>query len=166
MPLTTILTLATTFGTLPSVLLSRTADFRHVFGGLKFHVKLAFIYGMCSFVVSPLLGASVSRLATYGWPAFWVGVLPLMHSHASQRVSIWWIAYLILSWLPWLLARADFSYSLIISLCSVGVLTGYAVSLWCLRLQPSRVPVKSESQVFTDLVRRETVGGQGIGVGE
>jgi len=74
-------------------------------------VVIGLLYGLASFLIGPMLGASVNRLIGYGWPAFWLAV-PFLASNyrwfpeqgsdrsvpVSLRLLIWQVSTCSLPW--------------------------------------------------------------------
>ncbi len=87
-PLSTLAIMLTTFGTGPLMFFSRADRPSQIW------MRVAMLYGLAAFAMAPLLGAAIERLASYGWPLFWLYVPRRGESPAS------WIIYLIVSWLP------------------------------------------------------------------
>jgi hypothetical protein len=118
LPLFTLLTLLTLFGSGPLLIIAaRKAQLwstRHPFA-----VQLAAVYGLLSFLLGPSLGDWIDRLIGYGWPLFWIGVPYLIRHAASsgltpalpERTSL--VSLLLISWLPPLLGYSR--YTLVLS---------------------------------------------------
>jgi hypothetical protein len=71
---------------------------------LPFPIALAFLYGLASYLMGPLLGDWVDRLVGCGWPAFWLAMPYLLYS-PSLRCKPSWIrllalGYFITCWWP------------------------------------------------------------------
>jgi hypothetical protein len=106
-PLEPVLTLAIglgMFGLFP-LLLIRLRKVRMMTGGrADMLLRFAVIYGMISFLLAPILGASVDRLFAYSWPLFLVG-LPILlglskANFTSPQAAMLFVAlHLALSWL-------------------------------------------------------------------
>jgi hypothetical protein len=93
-PLHTALVLLTWFGVAPTLLL--VALLRRL--SWPVIAQVAIPYGIAAIALAPLVGASIPRVAGYGWPAFWVAV-PLILSPPRRLVLL----HLAVAWSPWLL---------------------------------------------------------------
>lgn len=132
--LSTFTILLTSFGILPSLVLS---DFlsRGVtkFNKLPFYIVVSLSFGLISYIIGPMLGASVSRLISYGWPAFWL-VFPYLYKnfHSFDKLITIKVfsCHLAVSWLSFLLMKtATQSLSLsIILLCITLLMHGIALN--------------------------------------
>jgi hypothetical protein len=76
-PLGMLLYWMVSFGALPLLLLRSLQQRRRrsVSAGNKASpaaIRIALVYGLVSFAISPLLGSTISRFVVYGWPAFWI----------------------------------------------------------------------------------------------
>lgn len=69
-PLATLAVWLTEFGVAPAVLLALLRRNRDRLRRMPPAIEVAAIYGTITFLIGPLLGASVERLVFYGWPAF------------------------------------------------------------------------------------------------
>ncbi len=70
------------FGVLPLLLYIALRQGRFEGAGSDLLMRFSLLYGLISFVIGPLLGASVYRLVLQGWPAFLVA-LPLCWPNAE-----------------------------------------------------------------------------------
>jgi len=74
-PLTTLFLFLTSFGVAPLLLWDSLSKFRRrIFAETPPWLLLLVTYGLISFLITPLLGSSLSRYIGYGWPAFWLAV--------------------------------------------------------------------------------------------
>jgi hypothetical protein len=97
--------------------------------GLVIILRFCMVYGALSFLIAPLLGASVDRLVEYGWP-FYLVVLPWFLSVCchlggvrSARVLL---LHLLTCWLAWFGFRQESPGFLFAALAVLG-LNGYAL---------------------------------------
>jgi hypothetical protein len=88
LPLTTLAIMLTTFGTGPLMLVTGIEPPAQTW------MRIAVLYGLAAFLLAPITGAAIDRLASYGWPLFWLN-LP------RQRKSLsYWAVYPLVAWLP------------------------------------------------------------------
>jgi hypothetical protein len=74
-PLTTLFLFLTSFGIAPFLMTNGLSKLRRrIFTELPPWLLLLVAYGLISFLITPLLGSSLSRYIGYGWPAFWLAV--------------------------------------------------------------------------------------------
>lgn len=99
-PTTTLLLWLGTFGILPLVLVMRIRrNGRRVLDDV--FLRFCVLYGVTSFLIGPLLGASVHRLVAYGWPAFALALPALWPDLFKKRLSLL-ILQMVASWACWL----------------------------------------------------------------
>jgi hypothetical protein len=88
-PLRALRFMMTTFGVLPGVLgylLLKSP--RNAWLRLKQEtllVQTALLYGLCCFVLAPLIGTWVERYVFYAWPCFWIATPILLSRHDCWR---------------------------------------------------------------------------------
>jgi hypothetical protein len=135
-PLATLIGLLSTFGTLPTVLIRdlTASNFRRrFFSEAPLWAVIALIVGLLSFGLGIVAGASVHRLISYGWPAFFIAFPCMLHQQReSDRNSMTklFAASTIAAWLPSFPYLADYQTSIsasIILLC--GLIALHAFSL-------------------------------------
>src|ERR1700691_4183859 len=88
LPLTTLAIMLTTFGTGPLMLVTG------IEAPAQTWMRIAVLYGLAAFLLAPITGAAIDRLASYGCPLCWLN-LP------RQRKSLsYWAVYPLVAWLP------------------------------------------------------------------
>ena len=135
-PFSTVNTLLTTFGALPVLVLLDLARFRrNMFNSHNASpiIMAALMYGLLSFFVGTSIGASVSRLVGYGWPAFWIAspLLLWQYHRCDNRFFLRFLSYhTTICWLPFLLAKIGVQKTplVITSLYLALVLYGFAIT--------------------------------------
>lgn len=88
-PLNTLALMLTTFGVAPALLLAglRAQPFSSLWKSLPLFAQLAWVYGIISFAIAPMLGNTVGRYVAYAWPLFWV-LLPHLYSGNNTLAPI------------------------------------------------------------------------------
>ena len=77
-PMNTFLVLLTSFGIGPVLLLLVIKiNYRHIFNETPVWLLIVMAYGIFSYFIGTSIGADVTRLIAYGWPAFWL-VTPIL----------------------------------------------------------------------------------------
>ena len=97
--------------------------------GLVIVLRFCMVYGALSFLIAPLLGASVDRLVEYAWP-FYLVVLPWFlsvccHFRGLRSAGIL-LLHLLTCWLAWFGFRQESPGFLFAALAVLG-LNGYAL---------------------------------------
>ena len=106
----------TLFGVLPFIALLFLSNKRSRDLLIREHFsQLACLYGGTSFLIAPMLGASVARLIGYGWPLFWIA-LPLGLSDYFLSAPRSYMQILAISWLTSLLSILVFRNSVPLAL--------------------------------------------------
>jgi hypothetical protein len=103
-PLFTLTTLLTTFGVAPTILVYFLfMDFKKILLKSPLWLIVALIYGLISFFMGALVGASIERLVGYAWPGFWLATPVLLgYQYLSQKdLNKLPILYILACWLPW-----------------------------------------------------------------
>jgi hypothetical protein len=124
-PVATLISFLSTFGVTPSLVVRdlTSSKFRNNhFSGAPFWFLIALIYGLLSFFVGPMTGASVGRLIGYGWPCFFVAfpfILRRRYSLDRKFMFRLFAASIIAAWLPYL---SDGSISVVESLVIICIL--------------------------------------------
>ena len=103
-PLTTLFLFLTSFGVAPLLLRDSLSKFRRrIFAEMPAWFLLLLTYGLISFLITPVLGTSLSRYIGYGWPAFWLAVPALVAKYyrlpkkAMLRLVL---LHILVSWIP------------------------------------------------------------------
>lgn len=103
-PLTTLFLFLTSFGVAPLLLRDSLSKFRRrIFAEMPPWFLLLVTYGLISFLITPVLGSSLSRYIGYGWPAFWLAVPALVAKYyrlpkkAMLRLIL---LHILVSWIP------------------------------------------------------------------
>jgi len=136
LPLFTLITLLTLFGTGPLIVwLTRRLKLWTSIHPLA--VQVAFVYGLIAFFLGTSIGDWVDRLVGYGWPLFWIGVpyiLAVMKQHGKLAFFKWSLLSLwAVPWIP-LMFGYDRGSSLFITILTLlAALLAYGVTwraLW------------------------------------
>lgn len=104
-------------------------------------LALAVTYGVISYILGPMLGASIPRLISYAWPAFWIGAAAMLVRDYSLTRRDWIvlaICHIGACWLPWT-AQAPGPVILALQLCAVCVLHLIAWRTLRVATPPTRV---------------------------
>jgi hypothetical protein len=103
-PLTTLFLFLTSFGIGPLLMRDSLSKFRRrIFAEMPPWFLLFMTYGILSYLITPLLGSSLSRYIGYGWPAFWLAVPALaakyyvLPKNAMFRLIL---LHILASWIP------------------------------------------------------------------
>jgi hypothetical protein len=103
-PLTTLFLFLTSFGVAPLLIRDSLSKFRRrIFAEMPPWLLVLVTYGLVSFLITPLLGSSLSRYIGYGWPAFWLAVPALaakyyrLPKNAMLRLIL---LHILTSWIP------------------------------------------------------------------
>ncbi|MCA0269330.1 MAG: hypothetical protein LCH53_08950 [Bacteroidetes bacterium] len=86
-------------------------------------LAFAWVYGVLSFVIGPMLGAGVDRLLAYGWPAFWIATPVLaVWANVPRRDMAAVIAWTVgLAWAGWAMPESPRPLLLGLALFAVAV---------------------------------------------
>lgn len=90
-PMNTFLVLLTSFGIGPVLLISAIRkNYQGIVNESPAWLLIAMSYGLFSYLIGTSIGADVTRLVAYGWPAFWLvtPVLMLKYYYLNQRSII------------------------------------------------------------------------------
>lgn len=103
-PLKTLFLFLTSFGIGPLLMWDSLSKVRRrILAETPPWLLLLIIYGLFSFLITPLLGSSQSRYIGYGWPAFWLAVPALVAKYylppkdAMLRLIL---LHILVSWIP------------------------------------------------------------------
>ncbi len=103
-PLTTLFLFLTSFGVAPLLLWDSLSKFRRrIFAEMPPWLLLLVTYGLISFLITPLLGSSLSRYIGYGWPAFWLAVPALVAKYyllPKNTMLRLILLHILASWIP------------------------------------------------------------------
>jgi hypothetical protein len=117
---------------------------------LPLWLMIALYYGVAAFLIAPCLGASVSRLFCYAWPAFVLATPAILWRcrpatgvdiGALPRFRLFVAAHFLVPWLQWAVdLLAPFDWAVVIS----SLLAGAALQVWALhqlgRFDSTEVP--------------------------
>ena len=105
LPLFVLSSVATLFGILPAVLTALLAGrFRAVLSRLEGWCLIAFWYGALMTLLGTMVGASIDRLVSYGWPLFLLALAALADAAPDwpKRLVAWLVVLnLAVYWLPY-----------------------------------------------------------------
>ena len=103
-PLTTLFLFLTSFGVLPLLLRDNLSKYRRrIFTEMPPWLLLLVTYGLISFLITPLLGSSLSRYIGYGWPAFWLAVPALLAKYyrlPKDAILRLVLLHILANWIP------------------------------------------------------------------
>jgi len=106
-PLTTLFLFLTSFGVAPLLLRDSLSKFlRRIFAEMPPWLLLLVTYGLISFLITPLLGSSLSRYIGYGWPAFWLAVPALVAKYYRLPKNAMFrlvLLHILASWIPFMI---------------------------------------------------------------
>lgn len=107
------------------------------------------VYGTIAFVAGPFLGASVSRLVGYGWPAFWLAgpVLLRRLAPAGRLWALLTLGSLGVAWLPLVVAALHLGFFTTRLLVFLPSVIGWVISYRLVRLRVSLAA--SQTATFT-----------------
>jgi hypothetical protein len=137
LPLTLLLQWMVTFGVLPLLLWRVLRQRRRQPASAAAHaapvaIDIALVYGLVSFAAAPALGASLGRLVTYAWPAFWIAAVWLYFEGYRPTLRQWCIliaCHQALLWIAWLPTAFNSQVGgLLITLALAALL--YAFAWW------------------------------------
>lgn len=96
-PMLTSICLLTSFGlgSLVAVCLVWRTPLSRVLPRQEPYLCIAAIYGVVTFLMSPMLGAALPRLFDYGWPLFLV-YLPAMIPRIWRNWAVWTVSFLVM----------------------------------------------------------------------
>jgi hypothetical protein len=136
LPLLTLISLLTLFGTGPLIVWSM----RRLKLWKEPHplaIQIAFVYGLIAYFLGTSVGDGVDRLIGYGWPLFWIGVpyiLAVMKQHHRDLLvkqslfSLW-----IVAWIPTFLGYTRFTSFSTGMLALFAVTVAYGLTWRCFR---------------------------------
>jgi hypothetical protein len=123
-PLTTIFMFLTYFGIAPFFLKFGLWKFRRqIAKQASPPMLLLAIYGLISYLISPLLGTHLSRYFGGGWPAFWLAVpaMIMKYYNLPRKAVLRLVAlHVLVSWLPFVLYSVN-PYSVPIVMSAVVI---------------------------------------------
>lgn len=97
-PLITLGWMGSLFGILPLVVWRHSRRHWRDLRTADLWLLVALVYGVAHYCLGAMLGASLDRLVSYGWPAFWLAA-PLFLHRFPRRL---WLVHGLTCWLPWL----------------------------------------------------------------
>jgi hypothetical protein len=101
-PMWTLSMALATFGLFPLLLIYIWRQNRLRFQGQSILARFCLVYGVASFLLAPMLGASVPRLFSYSWPLFLVLVPILAQQYLRMKAGILFALlaiHIVLGWL-------------------------------------------------------------------
>jgi len=109
------------------------------------HLQICLVYGAATFLLSPLLGASVDRLVAYAWPLFFIYLVAMLGRAWSPERPQWqaWAllaVHIAVGWLP--------MASLSDGMRFTAILAGYGVAAWIVfGMEPKHDPVANPNYI-------------------
>jgi len=101
-PMWTLSMALATFGLFPLLLIYIWLQHRIRLAAQNILARFCLVYGLISFLLAPMLGASVPRLFSYSWPLFLVLVPILAHRYLRMKPSIFFALFAIHIVLGWM----------------------------------------------------------------
>lgn len=132
-PLNMLSAFFTLFGLAPGIyiLTFMKTRLKH-FQNLPLWLAIAILYGLLSFILGTMTGASVDRLMSYGWPAFLFGVPYLLNKlFVAEKKSFYLllIFQVVISWLPVILKVIPNAIFSLLGVIVISVFL-YGIVLW------------------------------------
>ncbi len=152
MPLNTFVLLLTLFGIGPLLLIRFLRRWRELFVELPLAIQLAFLYGLVSWLLGPVLGNWVERLIGYGWPVFWIA-LPYLICRAGWKLSRSDVimllgCHVLLCWLPQLTGHTRWAPNFFLLLLIIPYyLTLSRLAMAVPKPRPQNNPVSDEARL-------------------
>jgi len=132
-PAETAVLIASAFGILPLLVIMAILRKRGAPPLGKFHLRVAFAYGLLMFALTPLVGTVPARYVLYAWPLFWIFATALIHPvMRDTRTRVEFVGLCVLAaWVPAIVrvfsGPPNFEPDYFVDLSSAGLIASLAI---------------------------------------